>query len=142
MRGKKGVKLKTFRSKQNIAVIVVAALIAVAAILTIFLLMQPERSVAAYCKVHKEQSAKLAHAQGDTYSVTVFPHSSSDPGDFVSAFNELEQVAPEEIYPDVKTLQQIFQTINDDPSQAFGASLSGLSAESSVKEWTVEHCSS
>jgi hypothetical protein len=113
-------------------------LFAIGVIITLF--SKPERSVANYCKIYKEQDYKLAESTGDSYSVTVFSHSSSKPEDFTSAFTELEKVAPNDIQPDVKTLKQIFQKIDSDPSQAISASLSGLSAEESVTEWTKQHC--
>jgi hypothetical protein len=118
------------------------AVIAIAIIAVLITqLTQPQPSVAAYCKTYKEQRAKLANATGDTYSVAVFPHRfSSDPGDFAAAFSNLERVAPDEIRPDVETLRQIFQKIDNDPSQAFTASLSGLGTESNVKNWTNQHC--
>ncbi|MGB4768120.1 MAG: hypothetical protein WBP22_02575 [Candidatus Saccharimonas sp.] len=120
--------------------IAAALLVLVVVGLLFFGLHKPERSVASYCKVYGEQSNILAHATGDTYSVKVFSHSSSDPGDFVNAFSKLEAVAPKEIEPDVTTLKKTFQSIKDNPSSAISASLSGLGAEDSVKNWTKIHC--
>lgn len=103
-------------------------------------LTPPERSVAAYCKVYKEENAKLANAQGDTYGVAVFSHKSSDPGDFVAAFSKLEAVAPDDIRSDAKSLRQLFEKIDSDSSQALSTSLSGLAAEANVKSWTNRYC--
>lgn len=125
--------------KRNIAILATLLVVAVIVIL-LFQFMKPERSVASYCKVYKEENAKLANAQGDTYAVAVFSHQSSNPADFANAFSKLEQVAPNDIQPDVKTLKQLFQKIDSDPSQSMSASLSGLGAESSVKDWTDSHC--
>jgi hypothetical protein len=124
---------------------IIGIVILLVVLITIFILFQsvaPERSVASYCKTYKEQNAKLANTKGSSYSVSVFTHSSSDPGDFASAFSALEKVAPDDIRPDVTTLQKVFQKIKDDPTQGLGASLSGLSAESSVTNWTSGHCGS
>jgi len=125
--------------KRNIVILVTLLAVAIMAIL-LFQLMKPERSVASYCKVYKEEDAKLAKAQGDTYAVAVFSHKSSNPADFANAFSKLEQVAPSAIQPDVKTLKQLFQKIDSDPSQSMSASLSGLGAESNVKDWTETNC--
>jgi hypothetical protein len=131
---------KNFDPKKRNIVIAATLLGVVIVIVLLFQFMKPERSVASYCKVYKEEDAKLAKTQGDTYSVAVFSHSSNNPADFANAFSKLEQVAPNDIQPDVKTLKQLFQKIDSDPSQSMSASLSGLGAESSVKDWTDQHC--
>lgn len=118
----------------------VALVVLVLTVMIILILNTPQRSVASYCSAYKEENNKLASAKGTTYGVKVFSHRSSNPADFVAAFSRLEEVAPDEINADVKTLRQVFQKINDDPSQAIGASLSGLSSEQSVVDWTGSHC--
>jgi phage host-nuclease inhibitor protein Gam len=127
-------------SKKRFLITVVAGLGIIIIGIMAVRIMTPERSVAAYCKVYKEENTKLMSAKGSTYAVAVFSHRSSNPADFAAAFSKLEQVAPDEIRPDVKTLKQIFQKIDADPSQAISASLSGISAEASVKAWTNEQC--
>lgn len=133
-------KFKSLDPKKRNITIGTTLVVAVVLIVAIILLLMPQRSIAAYCKAYQEENTKLMSAKGNSYSVKVFSHSSSNPADFVAAFSRLEQVAPNDIAPDVKTLRQIFQKIDSDPSQAIGASLSGLSAESSVKAWTSSHC--
>ena len=137
---KKTTRVKALDPKKRNTVLIVTLLIVALILVLVFQLMKPERSVASYCKVYKEENAKLAKAQGDTYAVAVFSHKSSNPADFANAFSKLEQVAPDNIQPDVKTLKQLFQKIDDDPSQGMSASLSGLGAESSVKDWTEANC--
>lgn len=124
--------------KKKIAIIAVGAVVVV--ILASVFIGKPERSIAAFCKVQKEENARLEQANGETYAVKVFSHRTSDPGDFAQAFGRLEKVSPDEIQPDVKTLRQIFEKIDQDPSQALGAALSGVGAESSVDSWTEAHC--
>ena len=130
---------KLDKKKKLFAVVALAATL-ILTVVVILILNTPQRSVASYCSAYKEENNKLASANGTTYGVKVFSHRSSNPADFVAAFSRLEQVAPDEIHADVKTLRQVFQKINDDPSQAISASLSGISAETSVKEWTVTNC--
>jgi len=120
--------------------LVMAAGIVIAFIAVFFLLQQPQRSVASYCKVYTEEKARLSKLPGDTYPSGVFQDELSDAGAFADAFGKLEKAAPDEIRPDVKNLQGIYRKMADDPSQAIAASLSGASAEESVKEWTVNHC--
>ncbi len=137
---KKTANLKRLDYKKRNTIGIGTLLIVIIVTLLSLQLVRQERSVASYCKVYKEENAKLAKSQGDTYSVAVFSYSSNNPADFANAFSKLEQVAPNDIQPDVKTLKQLFQKIDSDPSQSMGASLSGLGAESSVKDWTSQHC--
>lgn len=119
-----------------------------AAVLLLFIILalvivsssKPTRSVAAFCSTYKQEDARLAKSSGDTYSLHPFTHDSNNPHDFVVALNNLDAVAPNDIEPDVKTLKLLFEKIDEDPSQAFSASMSGLGAESNVADWTAQHC--
>lgn len=108
-------------------------------ILAITMFTRPARSVEAFCSTYKQENTRLADSQGNTYSVKPFTNSSSNPRDFVAALGKLEQVAPDNIQSDVKTLKQIFEKIDKDPSQALSASMSGLGAEDSVDKYTAQH---
>lgn len=121
----------------------IIALITVVVGLLIFWLIQqtaPQRSVAAYCSTYKEEKARLAKLPGDTWPAGIFNDELSDASEIANSVGRLEEVAPDEIRSDVATIQSIYQKIHDDPSQAIGASLSGVSAEASVKKWTTTHC--
>ncbi len=118
-------------------------LVGVGIIVLILLVAQfttPKRSVAAYCDVYKEEKARLAKFPGDTWPSGVFNEALSDAGEFVTSFDRLEKVAPDDIKNDVETLRQLYKKMKDDPSSAIAASLSGAGAESSVKKWTKDHC--
>jgi hypothetical protein len=131
----RAVKARTL-NKSTIALAAIAIFVAGG----LYLILRPQRSVAAYCRVYHQENQMLQHATGNTYSVAVFSHSSSNAKDFVSAFSALDQVAPAEIEPDVRTLKLVFQKMNSDPSQSITASLSGIGAETSVTTWTKDHC--
>lgn len=133
-------KTPAHRSKRLSIIVGVVILVVVLLVLLITQLAAPKRSVAAYCQTYKEEKTRLAALPGNTWPSGVFNDAVSDAGEFASSFGRLEKVAPNEIAPDVKTLQGIYQKIHDDPSQAIGASLSGSSADSSVKGWTTDHC--
>lgn len=135
-------KLKGLGARKRVAALTLTVFAVLAVTALIVQVVTPKRSVVAYCEAYGEENAKLANAQGDTYSTSVFTHKSSNPGDFAAAFGKLEQVAPDEIRPDIETLGQVFQKIDNDPSQAISTSLSGLPAEASVKSWTTDHCGS
>lgn len=133
-------KAKTDTNRKRLAIMGVLAAVVIITITSLLTFRQPERSVVAYCKVYKEEAAKLPHEGGDTYQAAMFTSSSNDPHKFAVAFGQLERVAPEEIRQDVKTLQSVFGKIDSDPSQKLTASLSGLGAESNVRDWTQDHC--
>jgi len=118
----------------------VAVAIALMVVLFIIINNTPERSVAAYCKAYSQQKTRLAQLPGSTYSSAVFNEDLSDAGEFATAFGRLEKVAPTDISPDVASLGAIYQTMHDNPAQAIVASLSGVSAENSVTQWTQAHC--
>lgn len=126
-------------SKKNRVLIVGGVCILLIVILLVSSL-KPARSVAAFCETYKQENTRLERSSGTTYSVKPFTHSSSSPKDFAESFNQLEKVAPKDVEPDVKTLKQIFEKIDKDPSQVMSASLSGLGAESNVSDWTSQHC--
>lgn len=128
------------KSKRLAVIIGVVILAVVLLMLLIGQLIAPKRSVAAYCQVYKEEKARLAKLPGDTWPSGVFNDAISDAGEFAVSFGRLEKVAPDEIAPDVKTLQGVYQKIHDDPTQAISASLSGASADTNVKKWTSDNC--
>lgn len=132
-------KKKALDSKKR-NLIIIATVVIVG--LLIFWLTQQNtpRSVAAYCKVYGEEKARLAKLPGDTWPAGIFNDELSDAGEIANSVAKLEKVAPDEIRSDVATIKAIYQKINADPSQAISASLSGVSAEENVKEWTTAHC--
>jgi hypothetical protein len=133
MKEKLAKTLAGFTTKQRDTAAFLLALVLITAII---MLWPPQRSVASYCKLYKDENEQLTKSKG----ADVFSNSTRNAHDFAVAYSKLERVAPSDIDPDVKTLKLIFEKIDKDPSQALAASLSGLSAESSVKKWTAQHC--
>jgi hypothetical protein len=133
-------KTPVHRSKRLAVIVGIVILAVVLLVLLITQLVAPKRSVTAYCQTYTEEKARLAKLPGSTWPSGVFNDAISDAGEFATSFGRLEKVAPDEIAPDVKTLQGVYQKIHDDPSQAIAASLSGASADTSVKKWTGDHC--
>ncbi len=124
--------------------IIIGSSLAILALVAVvgYRMMVPERSVSAYCKTFASEKTRLAKYPGNTYPSGVFNDSLSDAGQFATSFGRLERVAPSDIKPDVTTLKSLYQKMHDDPSSSFAASLSGIGAENSVKQWTDSHCSS
>jgi hypothetical protein len=112
--------------------LVTLAVLVVLLVLVVEPQVPPRRSVASFCSAYKQQNDKLNVAYGSTYSTSVFSHGSNNPRDLLTAFTKLDRVAPPEIEPDVNTLKGVFQSIS--------ASLSGLSAETSLVNWTKKNC--
>ena len=128
--------------KRKRLILVAAALLLVVVLLGLLLpqLAAPKRSVAAYCQAYGEQKARLAKLPGNSWPSGVFNDALGDAGEIATSFGKLESVAPEEVKGDVTTLKSVYQKIDADPSQAISASLSGSSADTSLKAWTKENC--
>lgn len=104
--------------------------------------MTPKRSVAAYCKVYKEEKARLAKLPGDTYPSLLFDHPLSDAGEFATSLDRLEKVAPEDIRSDIGTLKSLYQKLDHDPSQMVSVSFAAESIDKDLNTWTTDHCES
>lgn len=133
---------KTTPRKPNKRLFIVGVVI-LAIVLLVLLIAQlaaPKRSVAAYCQTYKEEKNRIAKLPGNSWPSGVFNDAVGDAGEFATAFGKLEAVAPEEVRGDVATLKSVYQKIDDDPSQAISASLSGSSADTSLKSWTNQNC--
>jgi hypothetical protein len=102
--------------------------------------MMPKRSVAAYCKVYKEEKTRLAKLPGDTYPSLLFDHPISDAGEFVTSLARLEKVAPNDIDSDIKTLESLYRKLNSDPSQMVSVSFAAEPVDKSASNWTNTHC--
>jgi hypothetical protein len=133
-------KPQAHKRKRLIVIVGAVILMIVLLVLLITQVAAPKRSVAVYCETYRIEKARLAKLPGDTWPSGVFNDAISDAGEFANSFSRLEKVAPNEIAPDVKTLQGVYQKIHDDPAQAISASLSGSSADTSVKKWTTDNC--
>ncbi|MBL8031279.1 MAG: hypothetical protein JNK33_03080, partial [Candidatus Doudnabacteria bacterium] len=113
-----------------IAVVVIAA----------FYSMQPKRSVAGYCKVYTQEKARLAKLPGDTYPSELFDDYLSDAGEIATSIGRLEKVAPDEIRPDVTTLNSLYENLDKDPSQLLNVSVAAKPVDNHVSDWTKQNC--
>ena len=134
---------KSDRKRQIIVfggIIVVLVVIVLAILLNV--MAHPQRSVAAYCTIYKQEKVRLTPMSNNAnaYPSGVFDVTLNDAGQIANSFSKLDPVAPAEIEPQVKTLQKLYQKIQEDPSQAIAASLSGGSVDDSLKAWTSQHC--
>lgn len=136
-------KLKRFDRKQS-AIITGAVIVVILVILTVVHLTQPKRSIDAYCQVYKQEKSRLSAMSNNSnpYPSGVFNVSVNDAGEIATSFGRLDRVAPSTIEPNVKTLQNLYQDIHNNPSHAINDSLSGGSADDNLKQWTQQNCSS
>jgi len=104
-----------------------------------FLVATPARSVAAYCRVYKEELIRLAQLPDGAYGSGVF-HDSKSAAALAESFDRLSSVAPDGVQPDVQALASIYRTMDRDPARAMLASLSGVSVEQHAKDWTEHNC--
>ncbi len=137
---KEDMSVKRRKLNNSYVVTTVGILTLVILVLIAHQLTAPKRSIANYCKVYKQENARLAKLPGDTWPSSVFDDNVGDAGEFVKSFGRLETVAPNDIKSDVGTLQTLYQKVDDDPSQALSVSLSGIGPEDNVKQWTDARC--
>jgi len=130
--------LKQLGAKQKFVILFALAIILAGG--AVLMLKQPERSVASYCKVYKAEKARIAKLPGDTYPSLLFDHPLSDAGEFVTSLDKLEKVAPNDIKSDARTLKNLYQKLDDDPSQLTSVSFAAEPVDKSVSEWTINHC--
>lgn len=128
--------------RKRTAIIVGVALAAVLAVFLIVRLNQPERSVAAYCKIYGQEKARLSAISNNSnpYPSGLFNVSVTDAGQIATSLGHLDPVAPKEIEPEVSSLQKLYQDIHNNPSHAINDSLNGGSLDDNLKAWTQQHC--
>lgn len=117
-------------------------LVLVLLVLLITQLNQPERSVAAYCKVYGQEKARLTAMSNNSnpYPSGVFNVSVTDAAQIATSLGRLDPVAPTEVEPEVSSLQKLYQDIHNNPSHAITNALNGGSLDDSLKAWTQQHC--
>jgi hypothetical protein len=130
------------QKKRSIMLLAGAALAIVLIVLLVAQLNRPERSVAAYCKVHGEEKARLSAMSDNShpYPSGVFNVNVTDASQIATSLDRLGRVAPSEIEPMIASLQELYQDIHDNPSHAITNALNGGSLDDSLKAWTVSHC--
>lgn len=135
-------KPATSRKKRNILLIAGAMLGVVLVAVLITQVNQPERSVAAYCSVYRQEKARLSPMSNNSnpYPSGVFDVTVADAGQIAASLGRLDRVAPTEVEPEISSLQKLYQDIRDNPSHAIMNSLNGGSLDDSLKMWTQQHC--
>ncbi len=112
------------------------------ATLLIAQLIQPKRSVEAYCNVYEQEKARLDAMTDDSnpYPSGVFNVEVTDAAQIATSLGRLSRVAPQEIESELTSLQKLYQDIHDNPSHAITNALNGGALDDSLKGWTKEQC--
>lgn len=130
---------KKLRSKKYILPLVFSVVIPVG--LLVILLRPPARSVSAFCSELQTQNNNLTK-NGKTYNLGPVESSNDNMHDFATAYEKLDQVAPNDIEPSVNVLKKTAEKIDNDPTQSLSAGLSALGASDNVQSWVSSHCPS
>ena len=123
----KPAQLNSIKATFRQPVFMVAGLTVALIIIFIVVLLTPHPSAKNYCSIYNQENAKITKQ--------------TSPKEMSAIYGKLEHVAPSEVKNDTTTLRKIYQKIDSDPSQSFTASLSGLSAETNIKDWVERNCS-
>lgn len=113
-------------SKKRIVIIIVAVLILIAAIISLYLVMQPQRTVANFCQSAKEEKTNFkANTNYDT---------------LLGSFKKLDMVAPDDIHSDTSLVVKGYESIVSDPSKAVASELGISSAQMRINNYITKKC--
>ena len=113
-------------TKRKILVIIGGVIVLVCAIIAFIVLTQPERSVANFCRVAKEEKSVLV---GDVnYEKRL------------ESYKKLEAVSPDNILSDITTIRKGYESIVQNPSNTISAGLGMAGAESRRTDYINKNC--
>jgi hypothetical protein len=113
-------------NRRNVILLVCGLILVLAVILLAPLFMQPQRSVASFCRVAKEQKAILT---GDvSYEKQL------------DAYKKLEAVSPDDIRSDITTIRKGYESIVQNPSNTISAGLGMSGAENRRSDYIAKNC--
>ena len=105
-----------------IAVVVLLGLITV----WLFFAMQPQRTVANFCSVAKEEKSNFQ--AGTNYSA------------LLSTFKKLDAAAPDEVHSDTSLVVNGYQSIVNDPSKTTATELGMASSQLKISSYISKNC--
>lgn len=115
-----------YSKKRNLIVIIISVLILIAVIIGLFVAMQPQRTVANFCKVAKEEKSTLV---GDVnYEKRL------------EAYKKLEAVSPDDIRPDITTIRKGYEEIVKNPSNTLNTGFGMSGAENRRTSYIDANC--
>lgn len=122
---------KKFLTQRNIVLLVLGVLaifiLGIAIIVMTINLTQPERSVASFCSVTKEQKSVLVTGN-ENYEKRL------------EAYKKLEAVSPDEIQSDITIIRKGYESIVTNPSNIISAGLGMSGAENRRTDYITKNC--
>jgi hypothetical protein len=110
--------------KRTLAIIIAVLVLLVA--LVGFFVMQPQRTVANFCKSAKDEKSNFkANTSYDK---------------LLGSFKKLDTVAPEDIHPDTSLIVKGYESIVSDPSKAISSEAGISSSQMRVNDYIIENC--
>lgn len=112
--------------KKKLVVAIIAVLVIVAVIVGVFMAMQPQRTVANFCSVAKEEKSNF--------------QAGTDYNTLLNAFKKLDSVAPDAIHPDTSLVASGYQSIVSDPSKTTTTELGMANSQLKVSGYITKNC--
>jgi len=120
------INLSFFANRKRLKLIVIAIVLLLAVMMGMFYFVQPERSVASFCRAAKIEKPVLT---GDvSYDKQV------------ESYKKLEAVAPEDIHSDITTIRKGYEDIVNNPSNTLSAGFGVAGAENRRNAYLHAHC--
>jgi len=117
----------TFLPKKKTLVVVIITVILLLVIVTgLFLAMQPQRSIASFCKVAIDEKSTLVG--NVNYEKRL------------ESYKKLEAVSPEDIRSDITTIRKGYEEIVKSPSNTLSTGLGMSAAESRRTDYINSNC--
>ena len=114
------------RKKRTLVIITIAALVLIVIIIGVFFAMQPQRTVANFCSVAKEEKSNFQ--AGTNYST------------LLDTFKKFDAVAPNQVRSDTSLVVNGYQSIVNDPSRATATELGIANSQSKISSYISKNC--
>lgn len=116
------------QTQRNIIISVCGLLVTIVFVVMVLLLMQPQRTVANFCKVADDEKSVLTGNVNDSL--------------VLDAYRKLEAVAPSSIAPDVTETRKGYESIVANPSSTLSTGFGIAGAQNRINTYLQSNCSS
>lgn len=126
MKDKSDAKINLLFLAKKYLVVIIAILISIIALVGLYFLLQPQRTVASFCKTATEQKSILIG--NVNYEKRL------------EAYKKLETASPDDIRPDITAIRKGYEEIVKNPSNTLGAGFGMVSAENRRDAFIKTNC--
>lgn len=116
------------QTQRSIIISICGLLVIIVLAVIVFLLMQPQRTVANFCKVADGEKSVLTGNVNDSL--------------VLDAYKKLETVAPSSIAPDVTETRKGYESIVANPSSTLSTGFGIAGAQNRINTYLQSNCSS